>query len=36
MDRAMDENKEVYDFLASASNKHGIGFGIQAPVSSTR
>lgn len=26
MDRAMDENKEVYDFLASASNKHGIGF----------
>ncbi len=26
MDRACDENKEVYDFLASASNKHGIGF----------
>jgi len=26
MDRAMDENKEVYDFLASASKKHGIGF----------
>ncbi len=26
MERACDENKEVYDFLASASNKHGIGF----------
>jgi len=26
MDRAIDENKEVYDFLASASKKHGIGF----------
>ncbi|MCA9802679.1 MAG: aconitate hydratase, partial [Cyanobacteria bacterium HKST-UBA02] len=26
MDRAMQENKEVYDFLSSASNKHGIGF----------
>jgi aconitate hydratase len=24
--RAFDENKEVYDFLASASNKYGIGF----------
>jgi aconitate hydratase len=24
--RAMDENKEVYDFLASVSNKYGIGF----------
>src|SRR5574338_1412662 len=24
--RAMDENKEVYDFLRSASNKYGIGF----------
>src|SRR5262249_27031631 len=23
---ALDENKEVYDFLRSASNKHGIGF----------
>jgi aconitate hydratase len=26
MERALDENKEVYDFLASASKKHGIGF----------
>ncbi|MBZ0189494.1 MAG: aconitate hydratase, partial [Candidatus Obscuribacterales bacterium] len=26
MDRAMSENKEVYDFLSSASAKHGIGF----------
>lgn len=26
MERALDENKEVYDFLRSASNKHGIGF----------
>jgi aconitate hydratase len=26
MEKAMDENKEVYDFLASASKKHGIGF----------
>lgn len=26
MERALDENKEVYDFLESASNKHGIGF----------
>lgn len=26
MDRAMQENKEVYDFLSSASSKHGIGF----------
>ena len=24
--RALDENKEVYDFLASVSNKYGIGF----------
>jgi aconitate hydratase A / 2-methylisocitrate dehydratase len=24
--RAFDENKEVYDFLASVSNKYGIGF----------
>src|SRR5215510_9773999 len=24
--RAEDENKEVYDFLASVSNKYGIGF----------
>lgn len=24
--RAMDDNKEVYDFLASVSNKYGIGF----------
>ena len=24
--RAIDENKEVYDFLASVSNKYGIGF----------
>lgn len=24
--RALDENKEVYDFLASASEKYGIGF----------
>jgi aconitate hydratase len=24
--RARDENKEVYDFLASVSNKYGIGF----------
>jgi aconitate hydratase len=24
--RAVDENKEVYDFLASVSNKYGIGF----------
>ena len=24
--RAQDENKEVYDFLASVSNKYGIGF----------
>jgi aconitate hydratase len=26
MEKAMDDNKEVYDFLASASKKHGIGF----------
>jgi len=26
MDEALDENKEVYDFLSSASKKHGIGF----------
>jgi aconitate hydratase len=26
MEEALDENKEVYDFLRSASNKHGIGF----------
>jgi aconitate hydratase len=26
MDQALDENKEVYGFLKSASNKHGIGF----------
>src|SRR5438477_397256 len=26
MECALDENKEVYDFLRSASNKHGIGF----------
>jgi len=26
MQQALDENKEVYDFLKSASNKHGIGF----------
>jgi aconitate hydratase len=26
MDQALDENKEVYDFLSSASKKHGIGF----------
>jgi aconitate hydratase len=26
MERALDENKEVYDFLSSASKKHGIGF----------
>jgi aconitate hydratase len=26
MQEALDENKEVYDFLKSASNKHGIGF----------
>lgn len=26
MAQALDENKEVYDFLKSASNKHGIGF----------
>lgn len=26
MEQALDENKEVYDFLKSASNKHGIGF----------
>src|SRR5262249_61062204 len=24
--RAMDENKEVYNFLASAAKKYGIGF----------
>jgi aconitate hydratase len=23
---AVDENKEVYDFLSSVSNKYGIGF----------
>ncbi len=26
LDRALDINKEVYDFLASVSNKYGIGF----------
>jgi aconitate hydratase len=26
MEQALDENKEVYDFLKSASSKHGIGF----------
>ncbi len=26
LERAMNENKEVYDFLASVSNKYGIGF----------
>jgi aconitate hydratase len=26
LNRAVDENKEVYDFLASVSNKYGIGF----------
>ena len=26
LQKAMDANKEVYDFLASASNKYGIGF----------
>lgn len=26
MAKAMEDNKEVYDFLASASKKHGIGF----------
>jgi aconitate hydratase len=26
MENALDENKEVYDFLRSASAKHGIGF----------
>ena len=26
MERALEDNKEVYDFLASASEKHGIGF----------
>jgi aconitate hydratase len=26
MEKALDDNKEVYDFLRSASNKHGIGF----------
>lgn len=26
MEKALDDNKEVYDFLASASKKHGIGF----------
>jgi aconitate hydratase len=26
MESALDENKEVYDFLSSASKKHGIGF----------
>ncbi len=26
LNRALDENKEVYDFLASVSNKYGIGF----------
>ena len=26
LDTALDTNKEVYDFLASASNKYGIGF----------
>lgn len=26
MDQALNENKEVYDFLSSASSKHGIGF----------
>lgn len=26
LSRALDENKEVYDFLASVSNKYGVGF----------
>jgi len=26
LDQALDENKEVYDFLATVSAKHGIGF----------
>lgn len=26
LDRAIDENKEVYDFLASISKKYGVGF----------
>lgn len=33
---ANDANKEVYDFLASISNKYGIGFGNPAQASFTR
>ena len=34
--KAKDENKEVYDFLASASSRYNIGFWEPAPVSFTR
>ena len=33
---AIDRNREVYDFLQSASARYGIGFGSRAPGSSTR
>ncbi len=33
---ANDVNSEVYDFLASVSNKYGIGFGSRARALSTK
>ena len=36
LSKAKTQNKEVYDFLASVSNKYGIGFGNRVQVSFTR
>jgi aconitate hydratase len=36
MERAISENREVYNFLHSASKKYGIGFWKPGPASSTR